>query len=173
MLTLHVMVSVGWLGGVAGAFALAIAGMTSQDVQLVRAAYLALELLSVYVLVPLSVASLVTGIVQSLGTTWGLFRHYWVLAKLLINLTATLVLVLETRAVGDLAAMAALPTLNGANLAMLQTPDMVTHTAGGLGLLLLATVLAVYKPRGMTPYGLRKQRIRQGDRQKVLVRSEA
>jgi hypothetical protein len=30
------------------------------------------------VIMPLSVATLVSGLVQALGTTWGLLRHYWV-----------------------------------------------------------------------------------------------
>ena len=43
-LTAHVTCSVGWLGAVAGFLALAVAGLTSQDAQMVRAAYLAMEL---------------------------------------------------------------------------------------------------------------------------------
>ena len=93
-LTAHVTSSVGWLGAVAVFLALAVAGLTSQDAQTVRAAYLAMELTGWFVLVPLSLASLLTGLVQSLGTAWGLFRHYWVLFKLLINVVATIVLLL-------------------------------------------------------------------------------
>jgi hypothetical protein len=85
MLTAHLTSSVGWLGAVAVSFALGVAGLTSQDAQTVRGAYLTLELTGWFVLVPLSLASLLTGLVQSLGTTWGLFRHYWVLFKLLIT----------------------------------------------------------------------------------------
>ena len=73
-LTAHVTSSVGWLGAVAGFMAVSIAGLTSQDAQVVRAAYLAMELTSWFVIVPLAVAALLTGIVQSLGTPWGLFR---------------------------------------------------------------------------------------------------
>ncbi len=69
-LTAHKTTSVGWLGAVVGFVAHAIAGMTSQDAQMVRAAYLVMELTGWYVLVPLSLASLVTGLIQSLGTKW-------------------------------------------------------------------------------------------------------
>lgn len=82
-LTAHVTSSVGWLGAVAGFLALAVAGLTSHDAQKVRAAYLAMELTGWFVIVPLSIASPLTGLVQSLGSTWGLFRHYWVLIKFL------------------------------------------------------------------------------------------
>src|SRR5882757_1811341 len=88
-LTAHVISSVGWLGAVAGFLALAIAGLSCQDAQMVRAAYLAMKLTAWFVIVPLAFASLLTGIVQSLGTEWGLFRHYWVLTKLAITLLAT------------------------------------------------------------------------------------
>ncbi len=93
-LTAHVTSSVGWLGGIATVLALAVTGLASQDAQLVRAAYVAMEPIGWFVLVPLSLASLLTGLVQSLGTTWGLFRHYWVVAKLLINVFATVLLLM-------------------------------------------------------------------------------
>jgi hypothetical protein len=67
-LTAHVVLSVGWLGAVAVSLALAIAGLTGQDDQVVRAAYLAMNTIGESVLVPLALASLLTGLVLSLGT---------------------------------------------------------------------------------------------------------
>jgi len=155
-LTAHVTSSVGWLGAVAGFLALAVAGLTSEDAQLVRGVYLIMELTGWFVLVPLAIASLLTGLVQALGTTWGLFRHYWVLAKLLINLFATIVLLLYMQTLGALADEAAETTLSS-DLDVLRSPSPVLHAGAALLLLLTATTLAVYKPRGMTPYGQRKQ----------------
>jgi hypothetical protein len=109
------------------------------------------------VLVPLAFASLLTGFVQSLGTTWGLVRHYWVLFKLLINVFATIVLLMYTQTLGYLADLARQATLSSDDLGLLQTPSVVIHAALALLVLLVATVLAVYKPRGMTLYGRRKQ----------------
>src|SRR5882724_11518948 len=106
-LTAHVTSSVGWFGAVAGFLALAIAGLTSHDAQMVRAAYLAMELTAWFVIVPLAFASLLTGIVQSLGTRWGLFRHWWVLAKLLLTVFATVVLLLKMKLITYVAGMAA------------------------------------------------------------------
>jgi uncharacterized membrane protein len=99
-LTTHVTRSVGLLGAIAGLLALAVAGLTSQDAQMVRAAYLAMELTGWFVIVPSALASLLTGLVQSMGTTWGLFRHYWVLAKLLLTVFATVVLLLKMKLIG-------------------------------------------------------------------------
>lgn len=157
VLTAHVTSSVGWLGAVAGFLALAVASLISQNGQMVRAAYLAMELTAWFVIVPLSVASLLTGLIQSLGTTWGLFRHYWVLFKLLINVFATIVLLMYMQTLHYFAGVAAEPTLSGADLDLLRSASPVLHAGAALLLLLVATVLAVYKPRGMTPYGRRKQ----------------
>lgn len=156
-LTAHVSSSVGWLGAVAVFLALAVGGLTSRDTGTVRATYLAMELITWFVLIPLAFASLLTGLVQSLGTTWGLFRHYWVLAKLLLTVAATIVLLVYTQTIGALAAVAADPTSSSADLRALgESP--VLHAAAALLLLLTATILAVYKPQGMTRYGRSRQR---------------
>jgi Na+-driven multidrug efflux pump len=81
-LTAHITLSVGWLGAVVAYLAPAIAGLTSQDAQLVRAASLTMELIGWFVIVPFSLAALLTGLIQSLGTEWGVFRHYWILVTL-------------------------------------------------------------------------------------------
>lgn len=154
-LTAHVLSSVGWFGAVAVFFALAIIGLTSQDAQTARGAYLVMELAARFVLVPLAFASLLTGIVQALGTTWGLFRHYWILFKLLINVVATIVLLLYLQTLSYLADVAADPTLPSDDLSGLRNSSPALHAALALLLLLVATVLAVYKPRGMTGYGRR------------------
>src|SRR5712691_3948233 len=91
-LTAHITSSVGLLGSIAAFLALAVAGLTSQDAQVVRAVYLAMDLTARFVIVPLAFSSLLTGLIQSLGTPWGLFRHYWVLAKLLLTAFATIIL---------------------------------------------------------------------------------
>ena len=78
-LTAHVTASVGWLGSVAAFLGLAVVGLASPDAQTMRAVYVSMELIGWFVIVPFSVAALLTGLVQSLGTPWGVFRHYWVL----------------------------------------------------------------------------------------------
>jgi uncharacterized membrane protein len=156
-LTAHVTASVGWLGAVLAFLALSIAGLTSQDPQIVRGAYLVMELTGWAVLVPLSLASLLTGLVSSLGSSWGLFRHYWILFKLAINVVATIVLLLYMQTLASLADAAAATTLSSNELRRLNNPSPTLHAAAALLLLLVATALAIYKPRGMTRYGQRKQ----------------
>jgi hypothetical protein len=108
------------------------------------------------VIVPLAFASLGTGLVMSLGTKWGLFRHYWVLFSLAMTTIATIVLVLEVPTIGYLADVAADPSTSSEALRAL--PSTLPHSVGGTVVLLLVLVLNVYKPRGMTRYGQRKQR---------------
>jgi len=153
-LTAHVVSSVGWLGAAVAYLALAVAAATSDDAQMVRAAYLALEPTAWFAIVPLAFASLLTGLVQALGTPWGLFRHYWVLMKLLLTIVATSVLLLHMGTVSSLAGMAG--ETDRADRSGL--PGEILHAGGGLVVLLVTAVLAVYKPRGMTRYGRRKQR---------------
>jgi hypothetical protein len=160
-LTAHVTSSVGWLGAVGGFLALAIAGLSSQDEQIVRAAYISMELITWFVIVPLAFASLLTGLIESLGTPWGLFRHYWVLAKFLITIFATLLLLLHTQPIGRLADVARETTLSSADLGRPQI-QLVADAGAALLALLVATTLAVYKPGGMTPYGLHKQNQQRG-----------
>jgi hypothetical protein len=147
VLTAHVAASVGWLGAVTVSLALAVAGLAADDAETARSAYVALELTGWYVLVPLSLSSLATGLVQSLGTAWGLFRHYWVVFKLLINLLATALLLMYMPTL-DALANAAAPR---------REASPVLHAAAAVVLLLTATVLGVYKPRGLTPYGRRRR----------------
>lgn len=163
-LTAHVTCSVGWLGAVVVFLALAIVGLTSPDAQTVRGVYLVMEPAAWSVLVPLAFASLLTGTVQSLGTTWGLFRHYWVLFKLLLTLFATVVLLIYMETFRLMARVAADPTVD---LALVRNPSPRFHAVLALLVLLVATVLAIYKPRGLTSYGRRKQR----EQRKVSVPS--
>jgi len=156
-LTTHVTSSVGWLGAVAVFLALAIAGMTGQDAQLMRAAYLAMELTTWTVILPLALLSLLSGVVSSLGTNWGLFRYYWVLLKLLITILATIVLLVHMQPIDLLAGVAAKTTVFRADLQSLQLL-MVTGSSAALVVLIVLTVLSVYKPRGMTQYRQRRQR---------------
>ena len=155
-LTAHIIFSVGWLGAIVVYLALAIAGLTVHDAQMVRAAYLSMELIGWYVMVPFSLAALLTGLVQSLGTPWGLFRHYWILLKFLLTTGATIVLLRHMQAVSRMAGVAAETTLSSADFRALRI-QLLVHAAGGLLVLLAATTLSVYKPWGMTPYGRRKQ----------------
>ncbi len=155
-LTAHIVSSVGWIGALAAFLALSVAGLTSKDAETVRAAYVAGALITWYVIVPLAFASLLTGIVQALGTQWGLLRNYWVLFKLLIVVTATFMLLGKTGPISYVASVATQTTLSGVDLWGLRL-SIAGHAIGGLLVLLWAATLGLYKPRGVTPYGRRRK----------------
>lgn len=152
-LALHLTFAVGWIGTVIAYLALGIAADASGDPQTVRAAWIAMELIGWYVIVPLAVASLVTGLVMALGTRWGLFRHYWVLFSLVLTAMSTVILLLHMPSVSHTADIAR--EAEGPRLLALGG-DLV-HPGIGLVVLLVIQVLNVYKPRGLTAYGRRKQ----------------
>jgi hypothetical protein len=167
MLTIHLVVSVGWIGAVIAYLALDVAAVTDPGSETSRAAWAAMQLTAETVLVPLAVASLVTGLVMALGTPWGLLRHYWVVISFVLTTFAASVLILH---MSDLSAMAqsgrsaeghASGSGAHASAGAAARGDFL-HAGGGLVVLLAVAVLNVYKPRGLTPYGWR-QRFRAPD----------
>jgi hypothetical protein len=114
-----------------------------------------MELTGWFVIIPLAFATPLTGLVQSLGTAWGLLRHYWVLVKFLITIPATILLLVHMKPVGHLARVVAETTLASGELGALRI-QLVADAGAATLALLVATALAVYKPRGVTRYG-RKQ----------------
>jgi hypothetical protein len=152
-LTAHVTFSVGWLGAVVAYLAVAIACLVSQDAQMVHSGYSMMELTGWFVIVPLGLAALLTGLVQSLGTEWGLFRYYWILVKFALTVGAVTILLLHMPAVSRKSGVQA----------------EVVHAGGGLLALLATTTLSVYKPWGRTRYGRRKQQESRGTLGGMLV----
>ncbi len=151
-LTSHVTFSVGWLGAVLAYLVVAIAGLTSLDVQLVKGTYVTMHLMAWFVIVPCAVAALLSGLVQSLGTEWGLLRHYWILAKFLLTTLGTVILLLHAPRVSEMAVRAAEAAFATGDYTQQRTA-LVVHAAGGLAILLAATVLSIFKPWGKTAHG--------------------
>src|SRR6516162_9162871 len=144
-LTAHIISSVGWFGAVAAFLVLGIAGRMSQDAEVVRSSYLAMNLIGWFVIVPLSLAALLTGLIQSLGTEWGLFRYYWILVKWALTVGAVTILLLHMPAVsrksGELAGggQGPSPSLVGSMPVASRAsggPAEVVHSGGGLLVLL-------------------------------------
>lgn len=155
-LTVHVVLSVGWLGSVAAFLALSIAGLTNADAQVMRGAYLSMDLIGRYVIVPLSLASTASGIFQALASPWGLFKHYWVAVKLFLTVLSTLLLLLHqftaVATAAERVSLAALGTLPREEVGRIGT-QLVFDAGLALLVLVAITVLSIFKPWGRTPYG--------------------
>lgn len=148
-LTTHVASSVGWLGAVASVLALSLAGLTGRDPDVVRAVYPAMNLIGRFIIVPLSIAALVTGVIQSVSTHWGLLRYYWVATKLALTVGATgLLLLHQYTAVAtaarraSAAAPGSLPDVGGL------ATQLVLDAGLAVAVLVVTTALSIYKPWG-------------------------
>lgn len=154
-LSAHLALSVGWIGSVAAYVALDVTAATSQEPQTLRAAYVGMGLIAGSVILPLAIAALLTGVIMSVGTRWGLLRHWWVVTSLLLTIAATGILMVEERTIQALAATAVDPSTSSDELRSMGST--LVHSVGGALVLLVVLVLNVYKPRGLTPYGWRRQ----------------
>lgn len=150
LLLIHLLGGVGWFGAVMAYLVLALVGLTGADPGLVGASYQAMALVAWFAVTPLSLVGLASGIVQALGTPWGLGRHWWVLLKLVMTVLSIAILLLhlgptdilaEAASVGELG-----PTLDRVRLQLVVAPSAA--------LLVLSTTaaLGVIKPKGLTPW---------------------
>ena len=155
VLAAHIVISVGWIGALASYLVLDVMILMSDDIAELRMSYAAMDLIVSRAIVPLALASLVTGLVISLGTPWGLFRHWWVVISLALTLLAVVVLLMEAPTVHSMAEIAAGPAT--AHDTVRHLGSTIVHSVGGLVVLVTVTFLNVYKPRGLTPYGWRRE----------------
>src|SRR5690242_16765732 len=84
VLTAHIVASGAWLGVFVGKLALGIAAVAASDPAVAGARYDAMNVLTPAFPVT-AIGTIVTGVLLSLGTKWGLLRHYWVATKLVLT----------------------------------------------------------------------------------------
>jgi hypothetical protein len=112
-----------------------------------------MEVAGWYVVVPLALTSLLTGVIIALGTKWGLFRHYWVVISFGLTLFANVILLLHMPSVSSTVDVA----LSTEGTALDSLGGDLGHPSIGVGILLVVHFLNLYKPSGLTRYGWRKQ----------------
>ena len=153
LLTAHLIVSVGWLGVVIAKIALKLFAMTTGDPAVYDALYLATGRLNL-AFPPLAIGTIATGVLLSLGTKWGLIRHYWVATKIVLTfgviITAVQLGTRIPRPSGRAMDDGASPGLLASPMALLLALS-ITH----LLMLVAATILSTYKPWGKTWFGRR------------------
>lgn len=147
VLTSHVTFSIGWLGAVAVFLVLAITGLTSQDLLLVRSSLIAMELSAWFVIVPFCLTSLFTGVIQAVGTKWGLLKHYWIVVKLFLTGASTILLLLHMQPISYLSGVATDPSFSNSQHTV-QLIDLITKAGAAILVLLVITTISIYKPWG-------------------------
>ncbi|MBI3258096.1 MAG: hypothetical protein HYZ54_01235 [Ignavibacteriae bacterium] len=146
-LTSHITFSVGWLGSVTVFLVLAITGLTSQDNQLARSSLIAMKLSAWLVIVPFCLTSLLTGVVQAVGTKWGLFKYYWIVVKLFLTVASTVLLLLHIQPISYLADVATDSSFSNLQHAG-QIIDLIAKAGAAILVLLALTTISIYKPWG-------------------------
>ena len=162
LLTTHVIVSVGWLGVVIAKIVLKIIAMTSGNAANFDALIFAAGRLS-FAFPPLAIATIVTGVLLSLGTKWGLIQHYWVATKIVLTFGVIVTAVQLGTRIPHPGSQAA---IDSSPMGMVTSPMglLFTLTLTHLVMLLVATILSTYKPWGKTWFGRRKAVQPQGGR---------
>lgn len=151
----HTVLSVGWLGAVAAFLALALAALGPEQA-VSNAAFVAMGVIGRWVIVPLSLGALVSGVIQSLATKWGLHRYYWVLVKLLLTIAAGTVLLLhQFTAVEQAASLAAQARADAGGELHGFGIQLLADSGLAVVVLTIITLIAVYKPWGLTPFAKR------------------
>lgn len=170
-LATHLALSVGWIGAVIVYVVFVVTAMNSTDEQTLRAMWAAMDHAGRVAIVPLALGSLVTGLIISMGTKWGLVRYYWVIISLVLTILATLVLLEHMQTVtlisqgGETQSHSEMGHDMTSETAGTETdrlrnglPSELMHSGLGLVVLIVIQVLNVFKPKGVTPYGWRKQK---------------
>ena len=155
-LATHITVSVGWIGAAAAYLVVVVAAMTNGDAQSLRTAWSALDLIGWYAIVPFAVTSVITGVVISLMTPWGLFRHYWVLISFALSCFAAVVLLEHMPTVSSFARLTAATGAVDLDALRAALRGELLHAGVGLLVLLAIEALNVFKPQGLTAYGRRR-----------------
>lgn len=145
-LTVHVGISVGWLGLAAAMTVLATAAVVADSHPVRHGAYELMHLFDLTVVIPSMMLALVSGIVLSLGTPWGLVRHRWVLAKLVIALVIPVIATVQSGWIDELRVRTATPAGVPGTLGVTLAACMAVYGT----LLWAAVVLSIFKPGGKT-----------------------
>jgi len=150
----HVLVAVGWFGVVLAKLVLEVVALTTQNQETARAGYVFVAALDRAAFPPAAIATIITGVVLSVGTAWGLFKHWWIVVKLLLTvaviITGAAFVGAWTQQALTLADPATLAVADATSVATLRTASLWLIGAAVIHLLMLgaATVISVFKPWG-------------------------
>lgn len=152
LLTLHIVSAVAFLGSVAGCSSPGIRAATRDDIAEAHTIYELMTVLPFALGIPLSFLALGSGILLALTSTWGLFRHWWVTAKLVLLVVTIFVGALVTGPAMSDPANHTSATGDGD-----RSDEWAVVLVLGLqiAMILTASVLAVLKPGGRIPWRAR------------------
>ena len=151
MVVVHVVTSVSWLALMLCLLTLGGEALATDDADTLRTAYRAMALLGDALVLPLSLLSLLSGLVLALGTPWGLFRYRWVSTKFWLTLVAAAASIFQLTARLHEAARVVAQHPAGPISAMhlgFMRYNLVIIPVIALAVYLANVVLSVFKPWG-------------------------
>ncbi|GAA3494765.1 membrane protein [Streptomyces prasinosporus] len=150
LLAVHVVASASWLGLTLGLLALGVTANTSASAAAVEASVRTMKLFADLLLLPVAFLTLLSGLVLSLGTPWGLARHRWVWTKFWLTLATTTATAFALRPGVDAAATAV-----AAGHPLPDGGDVLMGPVVSLSAYVFMTVISILKPWGPTRRGRR------------------
>src|ERR671928_1678481 len=157
VLVVHIVSAGVWIGIDVVMAVVIFTALLADDYNTKALCYRALELFAVWPLLTTGLVCLASGIVLGLGTKYGLVRYWWVAIKLVLNIVLSALVLIALRPEVSRAAEQGGRFVAGepASLVVgnLIFPPIVSPTA-----LLIAVVLAVFKPWGRIRKGSAIQR---------------
>ena len=152
VLVVHIVSAGAWIGMdvVMGVLVFTVLGTNDDNVKAL--CYRALELFAVWPLLTTGLVCLASGVVLGLGTKWGLVRYWWVAIKLALNVLLTALVPVALRPQVTEAAEQGRRFAAGES-ASLAVGDLIFPPIVSPTLLLVAFVLAVFKPWGLIRKG--------------------
>jgi hypothetical protein len=154
VLTLHVITSVGWLGAAIAMTVLLIAGFVTSNPILRHSAFAFMHIYDLAIMIPLGYLALVTGVLLSVGTNWGLLRHWWIVTKLVLTV-AVLIFAGVFTSGWVLEAVSRTAENPMADLGVLAV-QLVANVAAFNVVFWTNATISVFKPWGLTPRGQHK-----------------
>ncbi|QCX77756.1 hypothetical protein C9F11_20610 [Streptomyces sp. YIM 121038] len=167
-LVVHVAASAGWLGLTLGLLALATAAITTDSHPTIEASVRAMKVFTDWLVLPLALLTLLSGLLLSLGTSWGLARHRWVYTKFWLTLATTAASTFALRP-GINEAVATV----SAGDALASSTDLIMGPIVSLSAYLFMTVISVLKPWGPTRRGRRLRAAHQRGQRKLGEKQRA
>jgi hypothetical protein len=159
LLAAHIIVSGGWLGIAFAKLVLAVAAATAGAPDVSDALYVSMEVVNV-AFPPAAIGTIVTGVLLSLGTKWGLLQHYWVATKLAlaVGVIVTGIALVDRLIRQSISAPSGQVVDDGTILGIASAPTTLLISLSVAHVLVLgaAAVVSVYKPWGKTWFGRRK-----------------
>jgi hypothetical protein len=149
VLVLHILSAGAWVGFDVMLGVLVFTALLTADPATAALCYQALPLLT-WPLVAAALVSLLTGVVLGVGTRYGLLRYWWVAVKLLLNVVLAVLVWFLLRPGLDAAAEYGRQLLVGAVVPTADVTTLVYPPIVSTSALVVATLLAVYKPWGRT-----------------------